>query len=259
MFEEKLDSFDALQGIVARLRAPDGCPWDRKQTHNSLKPYMLEECYEAMEALDEGDSQKLCEELGDLMLEIALHTQIATEAGEFRMEDVLRGINAKLVHRHPHVFGDAEVKDAREVAFKWEELKSEERKEGESILAGVPKQMPALAASQSIQRRAAQVGFDWRDIEGPVEKLAEEVTELKETTNHQERVHELGDLLFALVNVARWLDIDAEEALRLANERFRYRFGYIEERCRQRNVLPSSLSLEELDTLWEEAKNLVED
>jgi tetrapyrrole methylase family protein/MazG family protein len=253
VFEEKLDSFDTLRGIVAKLRAPGGCPWDRKQTHDSLKPYLLEECYEAMEALDEGDSQKLCEELGDLMLEIALHTQIASEAGEFGMEDVLRSINNKLVHRHPHVFGDAEVKDARDVAIRWEELKSEELKEGESILTGVPKQMPALAASQSIQRRVAQVGFDWKDVGGVMKKLTEEVREL-EDADYQERVHELGDLLFALVNVARWLDVDAEDTLRLANERFRRRFSYMEEVCHQRGVLLSSLSLEEQDALWEQAK-----
>src|SRR4030042_4163428 len=156
--DNNLSRFDDLERIVARLRAPDGCPWDREQTHASLRKYLLEECYEVLEALDEGDTQKLLEELGDLLLQIALHAQIATEAGEFSMGDVLRGINAKLIHRHPHVFGDVKVADAREVEHNWEALKREERQEETSLLAGGAKEMPALAYSTSIQPRAAQAG-----------------------------------------------------------------------------------------------------
>jgi tetrapyrrole methylase family protein/MazG family protein len=215
---------------------------------------LIEECYEVLEALDEGDNQRLCEELGDLMLQIALHSQIAAEAGEFDIEDVIRGISAKLIYRHPHVFGDVQVKDAQEVSLNWEVLKGEERDKGKSILAGVPKQMPALAASESIQRRAAQVGFDWKEVEGVIEKLAEEAKELKDAVDHGEKVSELGDVLFALVNLARRLDVDAEDALRLANERFRRRFGYMEKLCRKRGISLTSLSLEEMDALWEEAK-----
>ena len=158
---ENLSQFVTLVDIIAKLRAPDGCPWDRKQTHSSLRENLLEECYEVLEALDEGDSGKLCGELGDLLMQIVLHAQISTEAEEFELGDVIKGINTKLIHRHPHIFGLLKVKDAEEVALNWEALKQEEREEGTSILDSVPRQMPALAYSQAIQRRVAQVGFDW--------------------------------------------------------------------------------------------------
>jgi len=176
---EDLGKFDALVEIIARLRAPDGCPWDREQTHSSLRANLLEECYEALAALDEGDAGKLCEELGDIMLQIALHSQIAAEAGEFEIGDVLESINAKLIHRHPHIFGSAKVESAEEVAQNWEALKREERGEDSSLLDSVPEQMPALGYSQSIQRRVAGVGFDWENIDGVIDKLAEEVAEFK--------------------------------------------------------------------------------
>jgi len=247
-----LDSFDTLVEIIARLRSPDGCPWDREQTHASIKGNMLEESYEALEAIDKGDMAKLCEELGDLLMQIVLHAQMASEVGDFEIGDVIRGINEKLIHRHPHVFGDAEAKDAQEVIATWEALKREEGKG--SIIAGIPKEMPALAYSQTIQRRVARIGFDWEDVEGVIEKLAEEVAELKKATEHQQRVQEFGDLLFTLANIARKLDIELEAALRGANERFYRRFSYMEEVCQERGVSLSSLSLEELDALWEEAK-----
>jgi len=174
---KKLNQFATLVGIIARLRAPNGCPWDRKQTHASLRENLLEECYEVLEALDEGNSERLCDELGDLLMQIVLHTQIAAEAGEFELGDVVRGINAKLIHRHPHIFGSQKVKNAEEVALNWEVLKREERPSDTSILASVPKQMPALGYSQEIQRRVAQVGFDWEDVDGVIDKLAEEVSE----------------------------------------------------------------------------------
>jgi len=255
--DNNLSRFDDLEQIVARLRAPDGCPWDREQTHASLKKYLLEECYEVLEALDEGDTQKLCEELGDLLLQIALHAQIATEAGEFSMGDVLRGINAKLIHRHPHVFGDVKVADAREVEHNWEALKREERQEETSLLAGVVKEMPALAYSQAVQQRAAQAGFEWESVEGVMEKVDEELAELSSAQTQEEKVREFGDVLLALVSVARWLQIDAEEALRLANRRFYRRFTYMEELCRERGVDFRSLSFEEQNSLWERAKGQV--
>ena len=256
---KNLNQFATLVGIIARLRAPDGCPWDRKQTHASLRENLLEECYEVLEALDEGDSRRLCDELGDLLMQVVLHTQIATEAGEFELGDVISNINAKLIHRHPHIFGSQKVKDAEEVALNWEVLKQEEREADTSILDSVPKQMPALGYSQEIQRRVAQVGFDWEDIDGVIDKLVEEVSEFKRADSQEERVLEFGDLLFTLVNIARRLGIDLEAALRQANKRFYRRFSYMEEVCRQRGVNLGDLSFDEQNALWEEAKRKVKD
>jgi len=251
------DSFVALKEIIARLRGPDGCPWDKKQTHASLKPYLIEESYEVLQALDEDTPQKLCAELGDLLLQIMLHAQIAAEAGQFNIDDVVRGISSKLIHRHPHVFGGQKVQDAGEVEVNWEALKQEEREEGESLLAGVPEQMPALAYSQSIQRRVARVGFDWEKVEEIIDKLAEEVAEIKKAPDQQEKAKEFGDLLFTLANVARRLDIDPEMALRSANQRFYRRFAYMEKVCRERGIDFGRLSLDEQNALWEEAKRSV--
>ena len=252
--EANLDKFAVLKEIVARLRAPDGCPWDRKQTHASLRPYLIEECYEVLQALEEGAPQKLCGELGDLLLQIMLHAQIACEDGQFEIEDVVRAISNKLIHRHPHVFGGDRVKDAAEVELNWEALKQEERQEGESLLSGVPRQMPALAYSQSIQRRVAGVGFDWVKVAEIIDKVAEEVAEIQQAPDKQKMAEEFGDLLFTLANVARRLDIDLETALRSANQRFYQRFSYMEEVCRKRNISFGSLSLDEQNALWEEAK-----
>ncbi|MBN2462947.1 MAG: nucleoside triphosphate pyrophosphohydrolase [Dehalococcoidia bacterium] len=255
--KDSLDSFAELKEIIARLRGPDGCPWDKKQTHASLRPYLVEECYEVLQALEDGTPQKLCEELGDLLLQIMLHAQIAAEAGQFNIDDVVRGISSKLIHRHPHVFGSQKVQDADEVALNWQALKQEEREEGESLLAGVPEQMPALSYSQSIQRRVAGVGFDWEKVEEIIDKLAEEVAEIKQALDQQERAKEFGDLLFTLANVARRLDIDLEMSLRSANQRFCRRFACIEESCRERGINLASLSLDEQNALWEEAKRKV--
>jgi len=255
---ENLSQFAALVDIIARLRAPDGCPWDRKQTHASLRENLLAECYEVLEALDEGDSEKLRDELGDLLMQIVLHTQIATEAGEFELGDVISSINAKLIHRHPHIFGSQKVKDADEVALNWEVLKGEEREADASILESVPKQMPALGYSQEIQRRVAQVGFDWEDVDGVIDKLAEEVGEFKQAETEEHRAEEFGDLLFTLANIARRLGVDLEAALRQANRRFYRRFSYMEEVCRQRGVNFGQLSFEEQNALWEEAKRKAE-
>ena len=251
---QDLNQFATLVDIVAKLQAPDGCPWDREQTHASLRENLLEECYEVLEALDSGDPGKLCDELGDLLLQVVLHAQIATEAGEFKLEDVVTNINAKLIHRHPHVFGSLKVKDAEEVAHNWEVLKQKERPPDTSILASVPKQMPALGYSREIQRRAAWVGFDWKDVDGIIEKLDEEVREFKQADTEQQREQEFGDLLFTLVNIARRLGVDSEAVLRQANQRFYHRFTYMEEVCRQRGVSLSELSFDEQNTLWDEAK-----
>ncbi len=255
---ENLSRFNTLVDIIARLRAPDGCPWDRKQSHTSLREFLLEECYEVLAALDEGDSGKLCAELGDLMLQIVLHAQIASEAGEFDIGDVVSSINAKLIHRHPHIFGSAKVKDANEVAHNWEALKQEERGADTSILASVPRQMPALGYSQAIQRRVAEVGFDWEDIDGVIEKLTEEVGEFKQADSQEQKAQEFGDLLFTLVNIARRLGVDSETALREANKKFFRRFSYMEDVCRQRGVNIGDLSFNEQNALWEEAKRRVD-
>ncbi len=255
---ENLSQFATLVDIIARLRAPDGCPWDRKQTHASLRENLLEECYEVLEALDEGDSARLCDELGDLLMQVVLHTQIATEASEFELGDVVSSINTKLIHRHPHIFGSLKVKDAEEVALNWEALKQEEREADVSILASVPKQMPALGCSQAIQRRVAQVGFDWEDIDGVIDKLAEEVCEFKQAGSQEDRAREFGDLLFTLANIARRLEVDLEAALRQTNQRFSRRFSYMEEVYRQRGVNLGELSFDEQNSLWEEAKKQTE-
>ena len=248
------DSFAAFRELIARLRNPDGCPWDRQQTHASLKTTLLEESYEVLQALEKGAPEELCEELGDLLLQIMLHSQIAAESGHFDVDDVVRGITAKIIRRHPHVFGDAKAENAEQVMQRWELLKREGREEGDSQLAGVPPEMPALAYSYSIQRRAAGVGFDWEDEDGILEKLGEEMEELRKTEEHEERVREFGDLVFTLVNAARREGVDLEMALRGTNDRFRRRFQYMEQICRRRGTSLDKLSPQEKDTLWEEAK-----
>ncbi len=255
---DDLNKFDSLVEIIARLRAPGGCPWDREQTHTSLRENLLSECYEVLEALDEGDNAKLCEELGDLLLQIVLHAQIGADNNEFKIDDVVQSISSKIVRRHPHIFGSRKVKDAAEVMHNWEQLKKEEREEGVSMLDGVPKQMPALAYAYEISRRAVRVGFEWEDIEGVIDKLAEEVREIKDATSRGEKEQEYGDLLFTLVNVARWENVDAEAALRRANNKFYRRFSTMEKLCNERGIDLPELSFEEMDALWEEAKKAVD-
>ncbi|MGD0857428.1 MAG: nucleoside triphosphate pyrophosphohydrolase [Dehalococcoidia bacterium] len=252
--EEELGKFETFRKIIQQLRGPGGCPWDKKQTHSSLKQYLVEECYEVLETLEDLDMPALSEELGDLWLQIMLHSQIAEESGEFTLEDVLRKINTKLIYRHPHVFGGTEVKDADEVSVNWEELKEKEKPGNHSLLSGVPRELPALAYSQSIQRRAASVGFDWDKVDDIIEKLVEEVEELKEAVDHEDKIREFGDILLTLANVGRRMDIDVESALRQANARFTQRFKYIEEDCRKNKVDLKSLSLAQMDKLWDEAK-----
>jgi tetrapyrrole methylase family protein / MazG family protein len=255
---QDLKRFDSLVEIIALLRGPEGCPWDRKQTHSSLREHLLEESYEVLEALDEADAQELCTELGDLLLQIVLHAQVAKEASEFDMGDVTEAINRKLIYRHPHVFGSASAKDADEVLVHWEELKKKERKEDVGMLDGVPKMLPALAYSQSVQDRVARVGFDWPSDDGVLGKLAEEIAEFKDAATPQEKSAEFGDILFTLANYARRQGIDPETALREANQKFYRRFSHMEKLCRERKLDLSKMTLDEQNKLWDEAKGVVD-
>jgi tetrapyrrole methylase family protein / MazG family protein len=254
-------AFEAFQEIVAHLRAPNGCPWDREQTHASLRTNLLEETYEALQALDSGNMHDLQEELGDLLLQIVLHSQIAYEEGEFRMEDVIDGIYTKIVRRHPHVFGDIQVDGVKGVLQNWEKLKAEERKavgieKTKGLLDGIPGILPSLSQAQGIQERAVRVGFDWPTIEPVWDKVMEELEEVRTAPDPDARAGELGDLLFAVVNLARWYKVDAETTLRLTNTRFRSRFSHIEKRARELGKTLPEMSLAEMDALWEEAKQL---
>jgi tetrapyrrole methylase family protein / MazG family protein len=253
--EKSLQEFASLADIISRLRGPAGCPWDKKQTHLSLREFLVQESYEVLEALDEGDAEKLCQELGDLLLQIMLHAEIASEKGEFKLEDVLSQINQKLVRRHPHIFGNVKVTNTEEVVQNWEEIKKKERKPETSILESVPRQMPSLAYSQEIQSRAARTGFDWENIEGVIEKLGEEVREFKEARNQEEKTEEFGDLFFTLVNIARRMGIEPEAALRQSNRKFYQRFTSMEKLCRERGLNLGELNFDEQNKLWEEAKN----
>jgi len=243
-----------LRRIIATLRGPRGCPWDRVQTHQSLAPYLLEETHETLEALDAGDSKKLCEELGDLLFEVFIQAQLAEEAGEFTMRDVIRGINDKLIRRHPHVFADAVAHTPEDVIEQWDELKAEERP-GESALAGIPPSLPALARAQAIQRRASRVGFAFDSAEGTWQALDEELAELREAQTQVEKRKELGDAIFALSNVARELDVDAEDALRAASQNFVHNFKSMERILEERHLDLRQTSIEQKLALWEEAKD----
>ena len=258
--DEELGTFQTLVDIVARLRAPGGCPWDREQTHESLKRHLLEESYEVIEAIDQGNPAVLSEELGDLMVQVAFHADIAWEAGEFQLEDVLRQINSKLVRRHPHVFADGHVDDAREVEQNWEQIKAQERKEkgeSKSPVEGIPVDMPALAYAQLMQDRVGKAGFEWDDISGVLDKIVEEVAELKAAATPEEKVHELGDLLFTMVNLTRWSGAHAEDVLRQANQRFGKRYLSMERLASERGLDFEALPLDQKEELWQEAKRLV--
>ena len=258
--EQELGKFQTLMDIVARLRAPGGCPWDREQTHESLKRNLLEESYEVIEAIDQGDPAVLSEELGDLLVQVAFHADIAKEAGDFQLEDVLREINAKLVRRHPHVFADGHAKDAREVERNWEQIKAEERKakgEIKSPVEGIPNNLPALTYAQLMQDRVGKAGFEWDDISGVLDKIVEEVAELKAAATPEEKMHELGDMLFTMVNLTRWSGEHAEDVLRKANQRFGKRYLGMEKLAAERSLDFNSLSLNQKEELWQEAKRLV--
>lgn len=250
--------FDNAMAIMRRLRAPGGCPWDAEQSHESLKRYLIEECYEVIEAIDRKDDDLLREELGDLLLQPIFHAAIAEERGAFTMDDVLETLADKLVRRHPHVFGDQEIRTSEEQVANWEKIKKEEKgEERKSALSGIPPHLPALMQAQKITEKAARVGFDWEHTDQVYAKVLEELHELEETmvTRDQERMEsELGDLLFAIVNLGRFLAVNPEEALRKTIDRFTSRFGHVEETLHGRGIQLKDASLEEMDRLWNEAK-----
>jgi tetrapyrrole methylase family protein/MazG family protein len=251
----------AMPFISDRLRRPDGCPWDREQTHESLRKHLLEEAYEVYDALQHGATPALAEELGDLLLQVILHAQLAAEEGVFDLADVQASIARKIVRRHPHVFGDAVAKTAADVNRQWERIKADERAEAataeapaRSALDGISSSMPALAASQEMQERAAALGYDWPDVDGVLDKVAEELEELARAGDATERREEFGDLLLVVVNVGRKLGIETEGALRAANEKFRGRFRRVERMVAQRGLAIRDLDFEALDDLWDAAK-----
>jgi len=255
----------AMPWVSWRLRQPDGCPWDREQTHESLRNHLLEEAYEVYDALGPGPaSPELAGELGDLLLQVVLHAQLAAEEGVFDLTDVWAAIATKIVRRHPHVFGEAEARTASDVNRQWERIKAAERAEAaaggdgaeapRSALDGISRTLPALAASQEMQERASNIGYDWPSIDGVLDKVTEELDELRAATTPAERAEELGDLLFVLTNVGRWHDIEVEAALRAANEKFRRRFRRVERMAAEREVALRDLTFEELDRMWDAAK-----
>ncbi len=252
-----------MPAISDRLRAPDGCPWDREQTHQSLRNHLLEEAYEVYDALEFGATPELAGELGDLLLQVVLHAQLAAEDGVFDMTDVWTAIATKIVRRHPHVFGESEARTASDVNRQWERIKQGERaaaadRDGndapKSALDGISRSLPALAASQEMQERAANLGYDWPSIDGVLDKVSEEVRELAEAEDQAHRAEELGDLLFVLVNVGRKTGLEVESALRSANDKFRRRFRHVERSAAARGVALRDCSFEELDALWDAAK-----
>jgi tetrapyrrole methylase family protein / MazG family protein len=255
---ENLASPHGMAAISARLRAPDGCPWDRRQTHRTLRPYLLEEAYETVDAIEHGTPAELAEELGDLLLQVILHAQFAAEEGSFDLTDVYRSIATKIVRRHPHVFGGLEVDGVEQVIANWETIKAGERAErgkpADDAFAGVARALPALPASREIQERASTLGWDWDEIGGVWDKVGEELDELRGAVSDEERGHEIGDVLFALVNLARWMKLDPEEALRAANHRWVARYRRVEGLAAERGVRLDELSLAEKDVLWDEVK-----
>ena len=248
-------NFDTLVTVIDRLRAPDGCPWDREQTHLSVRDSLLEECYEVLEAIDAGDKAELKTELGDLLMQVVFHAKIAAENGDFTLRDVVDGIVSKLIRRHPHIFGDKEAADSAAVLRHWEDIKKAERPAKSSMLDGVPKAIPALAYSQEIQGRVARVGFDWKDDSGVLDKLAEEVEELNNAASPTEKEAEFGDILFTLVNYGRRQGIDAESALRGAGRKFAGRFKAMENYCCERGLAFKELTFQQQNELWERVKS----
>lgn len=247
-----------LLEVMTTLRAPGGCPWDRAQTHVSLKRHLLEETYEVIDAIDAENDEALCEELGDLLLQVIFHAQIAADRGAFTMEDVIRGISKKMIHRHPHVFGEQTgIETPDDVMNIWEVLKSQEgKKDKPKNLLDIPRVLPALLRALKLQEKAARVGFDWPDIEGAWQKVAEELDEVQKAATPQEQKEEVGDAFFAFVNVARFLEVNPEEALDAANEKFRRRFGYIDAKRQEKNLTWQDLDLAMMDLWWVEAKRM---
>ena len=255
------ERFQKLVEIMARLRAPDGCPWDREQTFDTIKPYTLEETYEVLDAIDRRDWKDLAEELGDFVLQAVFYAQMASEQNLFRIQDALDAINQKLLRRHPHVFGEETAQTAGDVKKIWGEIKAAEKKDkgkgAEGLLDSVPRALPALVEAQQIASRAAHAGFDWENPDQVVEKLHEELAELAEARRQaapDELENEIGDLLFVLVNLARFLKVDPEQALRRTNAKFRRRFGFIERKLAERGRKLEESNIEEMEALWQQAK-----
>ena len=251
--------FEELVEVIATLRSENGCPWDREQTHETLKPTLIEETYETLEAIDAGDPEKLKEELGDVLMNIMLQAQIAAEHEDFDISGVIETLTEKLIRRHPHVFGDVNVEDSTEVVKNWEAIKRQEAgyEDRKSVLDGIPSALPTLLRAQKIQNRAARVGFDWDELKDVVAKVEEELEEVKVSINANEpeaTAMELGDLLFAIVNLCRFMEIQAEESLRQANRKFTERFKWMEAELERRGTNFEAQDLESLDAIWEEAK-----
>jgi len=247
-------AIDELIEIMDRLLGPEGCPWDKEQTHETLIRYLIEECYEVIEAINNQDMHKLREELGDLLLQVVFHANLAQREGYFDFSDVAAGVSQKMINRHPHVFGDAgRLKTGDEVMEVWEGYKREEGKK--RLLEGIPPFLPALMRAEKIQEKAAQVGFDWPSVDGAVDKFREEVDEFCQTVDKEGEIEEFGDILFALVNIARFKSIEPEQALQKTNDKFTRRFNYIEDRLSQKGQKFNDLRLEEMDAIWEEAKS----
>ncbi|MDE2485654.1 MAG: nucleoside triphosphate pyrophosphohydrolase [candidate division NC10 bacterium] len=262
MAEVSGEQFDALVRIMERLRGDDGCPWDKEQTRQTLKPFLIEEAYEVVEAIDEGDPKQIMEELGDLLFQVVFHAQVAAERREFTIGEVLAATADKMVRRHPHVFGDGTASTAREVLEQWEALKRQERNAASAVpvsaLDGVPRELPGLLRAQRLQDKAARVGFDWPDISGVTAKIEEELSELKEAMRSaapEAIEQELGDVLFSLVNLARFLNLSAEEALRKSIARFTARFQCMEEALQRDGRRLGEVGLEEMERLWQRAKS----
>ncbi|RNA66037.1 nucleoside triphosphate pyrophosphohydrolase [Alteribacter keqinensis] len=252
--------FWKLRSVIATLRGPDGCPWDRKQTHESLKPYLLEESYEVLEAIDEQNEDHLAEELGDVLLQVMLHAQIGEDSGYFTVSDVITSITEKMIRRHPHVFETAEADDPEAVVTQWEKIKQAEKEEkgmSEGLLDSIPKSLPSLLRAYKVQKKAAKVGFDWGDAQPMHEKLREELAEWEQELLKEDKkaaAEEFGDVLFTIVNIARYYKIEPEEALRMTNEKFVRRFSFIEKTLQESGTAWEEHTLEELDALWDRAK-----
>lgn len=250
-------SFKKLIDIVAELRGENGCPWDKEQTRESLRPFLLEETYETLEAIDEGNPEKIKEELGDLLFQIILHCRISEEKKEFNIDDVIEEISAKMINRHPHVFSNVKYQSRAEHRRHWDEEKKREGKKRQSVLEGVPKELPALSRAHKLQKKAARVGFDWSKIEDVLNKLDEELKEFEKALKSKKQPEiedELGDVFFALVNISRFVGVNPEDALRKTISKFISRFRHIEIRAAEQNKNLSDMTLEEMDKLWDEAK-----
>lgn len=254
-----MEEFSRFKDIIKTLRGPNGCQWDKEQDFDSIKPYLLEETYEVIEAIMDRNYNELKEELGDLLCQVVFLSQLADEENHFELKDVVKGISEKMINRHPHVFGDLDTKDTQQILKNWEKIKSEEKKERKSKLDGIPKTLPALARAFKTQEKAARVGFDWPDIKGPIEKLEEEVNEFKMACENNDKKEileeEMGDILFSMVNITRFLSIDPESALQRSISKFITRFQFIEAELKKDDKKIEESTLEEMDTLWQKAKD----